>query len=92
LEDKDFLELSYGELLKGVESGPHPVFRTEKCKAAINIKCTQDYVAAINKASEVSDKHSKSLTRATWVLALVTVGLFLATVAMTYVNYLNLSK
>lgn len=45
-----------------------------------------DLTRAINAASEASERHAKSLTRATWVLAGATVVLAAATLALVYVT------
>ena len=52
-------------------------------------EATENMSAAINKASNSSDKHTEALTRATWILAIATGILALATIALVIVTYVR---
>ena len=84
MENNNELNKSYEELIALITKNYG--FK-EKYKAAINIKCTQDFVEALQKASDASEAQAESLKRATWVLAFVTLGLFIATVISAYFSW-----
>jgi hypothetical protein len=47
------------------------------------------YSAALAESAEASERHAKGLTCATRVLAIATIFLFVATLALVWVTYLN---
>ncbi len=71
---------------------PAPSYKDSKEKLIEDMRGTDvgqfDVAKAILevKGQEEIALHTKQLTRATWVLALATVGLFFATVALIYVT------
>lgn len=50
-------------------------------------EASETHSAALVKLAKASEGHAANLTRATWVLAVATIGLFITTAVLVWVTY-----
>lgn len=100
LEDWDDINQNGGTIGTGINRAIHKltvaIFNSgSKTSTALSYakdaieKASVDMTDVINKASSSSDKHTDALIRATWILAIVTGILALATIALVIVTFVK---